>query len=79
MLVYPGNEGTAWVHPELREGEVYLGNYSVDQELIYSTKRMGQEPLNVRGKPLVYRGSESFFPVFVSRSEYDEKKSQLGL
>lgn len=64
-----------WRHPELRDGEVHLGNFDRMGFVYcgYKTKRMGNVPFN----PITHEstapidGLPDVFPVFVQRTELE--------
>ncbi len=60
-----------WSHPELKEGEVYLGNFSVEDfaGVTWKTKRSGFVAYDVNGQPSPWPG---LFPGFAQRSELEE-------
>ncbi len=66
-------------HPELRDGERWLGNYPLSQVpyLPHSTKRRGQVAYDREGTPLtesVGSNMSRFVPVFVSLDEIVKKQ-----
>ena len=62
-------------HPELREGEVFLGNLSSSeyQNMRWKTKRQGAVPYNIHGKR-EYNTVPGFelLPVFAKRQELEK-------
>jgi hypothetical protein len=60
-----------WKHPELQEGEVFIGNgfglYDLDR-INYKTKRMGDVAYDKDGNPLTIVG---YKPYFAQRSEVE--------
>ncbi|MFH1822368.1 MAG: hypothetical protein ABH830_01555 [Patescibacteria group bacterium] len=60
-------------HPELLEGELFLGYYSrglIKNYTSWKTKRVGVLVIDENGKPLSNKGSEA--PVFVMIKELEE-------
>lgn len=67
-------------HPELREGEVFLGNITeamameAGEFLPYSTLRLGEKPYDIdTGNP----GANGFVPVFVGADELEMRGRYL--
>lgn len=66
-------------HPELRPGEVFLGNLtttqSADANCSWKTKRVGEKAYDVNGArlPMMYAKSDCLYPVFVQKAETDKK------
>ncbi|OGZ29291.1 MAG: hypothetical protein A2931_02530 [Candidatus Niyogibacteria bacterium RIFCSPLOWO2_01_FULL_45_48] len=60
-------------HPECRESETFIGNYTVEQfkKLGYLTKRAGSMALDPRGNP---SDNPNLSPVFISTEEFRQKK-----
>lgn len=63
-----------YVHPELEEGEVFLGNHTVPEfELIgWKTKRLGNVAYGIDGKslgPIITTAGKRLYPVFAQRAE----------
>ena len=61
---------TKWQHPELRPGEIFLGNiYASDfQHVGWQTKRLGEKVFG-RGGTTISSGQQR--PCFVQRSEVE--------
>jgi hypothetical protein len=55
-------------HPEIRKGEVYMGNVTQDafKHRPWKTKRLGKQPIDVHGNPIPVK---TLFPLFVNSSE----------
>jgi hypothetical protein len=57
-------------HPELREGEMFLSNYMLDnfdfKRIGWHSKRKGRQAYDVEGTELT-----GYIPVFVQKEEYD--------
>ena len=68
-----------WRHPEIRDGEVYMGNTTLTgfRQLPYYSKRLGNVPFNDNGSrftdPLTDILFHGIYPFFISDEEYDEK------
>ena len=65
----------AFQHPELQEGEVFLGNFREGgfSGIAWRTKRMGLLVYGEDGKSLGYVGQRAQLrPVFVQKLELDE-------
>ncbi len=62
-------------HPELREGEVFLGNMheSDFRRSCYTTKRLGITAYDIHDQPVV-----GLYPFFVSETEYKENMRKHG-
>ena len=58
-------------HPEIREGEFYLGNFTEDgySKIGWKTKRRGVHAYDIDGDPIRC----GTFPVFAKKSELDAK------
>jgi len=57
-------------HPELREGEVFLGNVTKQEGIsgsIYRSTRLGDVAYDSKGQPI-----EGMFPTFANKEEMDE-------
>ena len=67
-----------WVHPEQREGEVFLGNSTAkefEEDIRYKSKRLGEVAYyHATGKPINFENTnvDKTFPLFVSEEEYRE-------
>ena len=67
-------------HPELREGEIFLGNFSFYgraqrdwDDLRWKTKRKGEIAYDDQGRPLSETTSRTeIYPVFVQEAELAE-------
>jgi hypothetical protein len=62
-------------HPELREGEVLLGNFDSSgyQDISrWKTKRKGVTPYDIDGKQVYVDPDSELFPVFVKRQELEK-------
>lgn len=60
-------------HPELRDGEVFLGNSTEDDfmnRIGYQSKRMGTTAYTIHGQEIPhFKLTPSLYPVFVERQE----------
>ncbi len=68
-----------WRHPELREGEVFLGNFDrgqFERVVNWQTKRLGTMAFNASLVP-ASGNPEPVFPVFIQRSEAQAVGLQL--
>jgi hypothetical protein len=65
-------------HPELGEGEQFLGNFTVAQfnETAYKIKRLGKVAYDQDGK-VIPPSSELTYPMFVSAGEYAARLKEL--
>jgi hypothetical protein len=66
-------------HPELREGENWVGNFTRAkfERLAFGTKRLGVETYLPDGSRLSDNtGSARMYPVFVEHTEYLERRSR---
>lgn len=63
-----GSGKPLYKHPELQEGEVFLGNFIYGNflKISYKTKRLGRMTYDRHGKPLT---ESSVYPVFAQRDE----------
>ena len=64
-------------HPELRAGEVFLGNYSlhVYTQSDWKTKRIGQQAYDESGKPVA--STLDLHPIFAQKSELNTVREGL--
>ena len=65
----PSSSSTGWRHPEMKDSEAFLGNYTqedFDKKITWKTKRMGGVAYDVFGNPL---GQTNYHPIFVEKSE----------
>ena len=60
-------EQKKWIHPEQREGEVFLGNIGGETE--WKTARIGEKAFKADGTLIEFNSPE---PTFVERSEIEE-------
>lgn len=60
-------------HPELREGEIFLGNFTKNSfsNIGWKTKRWGSCSYDIYGDPIKKSFLPSLFPVFVQRKEIE--------
>lgn len=73
-------------HPELREGEIFLGNFSFYgraqrewDSLRWKTKRKGEVAYDDHGRPLREATDRSeIYPVFAQESELVEAGVKIG-
>ena len=61
-----------WEHPELQQGEVFLGNIRKDlfEDRTWKTRRQGNITYDAVGKSFL---ATDFLPVFVQRAEMEEE------
>lgn len=65
-------------HPEQRDGEVYLGNATIESfhhQIGWRSKRMGLVAIDSRGERMQQSGSgwcPKYYPAFASREEMGE-------
>jgi len=65
---------TAWIHPELLEGEIFVENVrtAIFNRSLWTTKRLGNMAyILVNGVPIKIIGD--FFPMFVNLQEMEKK------
>jgi len=58
-----------WCHPELKRGEVFIGNFDVSSFKLcnWKTKRTGEQAYDEEHRPTC----DDRFPVFIQRSEIE--------
>lgn len=71
-------ERSAWVHPELKSGEVLLRNMTQAEftALDYETKRRGMSAYDGEGNPIAHA---DWLPVFLHAKEVDARGIDLQL
>lgn len=69
----------SWMHPELREGEVLIGNHTLEsfEKVGWETKRMGNFAYTVNGE-LISSEPQYLFPVFAKRSELEKHRIDVN-
>ena len=62
---------TEWIHPELQEGEVFIGNVktAIVNDSCWTVKRLGNVAYDINGIPITTE--RDFFPMFVNRQEME--------
>lgn len=68
-------------HPELYDGEIFLGNFKTKDffQCGWKTKRMGKIAYCKDGKPLgAASGASGYYPVFVQKKELDNAGVKLS-
>lgn len=68
-------------HPEQQDGEIHLGNTTVDDfhKSSWNSKRMGNLARYAGGRPIDARHMfESLYPWFIARSEVEAKILSIG-
>lgn len=68
-------------HPEQRIGEMWIGNADEKsfKKMAWETKRKGKVPFNILTREPMDLVSDSLFPVFIKRKEYnDYRESKFG-
>lgn len=66
-------------HPELREGEFFLGNFTRDDwtKVGWRTKRCGVNAYCVDGSPYPFQALHGVAPGFALRSENPQKAAEV--
>ena len=66
-------------HPELKEGEVFIGNFTEEsfEQSMYVMKRLGLQAYDTNGNEIEhmaydYDDDTNLYPMFVNRNEYEE-------
>ena len=62
-----------WCHPELKDGEVLIGNFDDDNYRMcdWKTRRVGQKAYDAAGELVA---GDKLFPVFVQRTEVEGRR-----
>ena len=70
---------TGWTHPELQEGEVFVGNFTRRkfEQSTWKSKRLGEVAYRKDGTVVPEQGNY-LFPMFISRQEKEEAEARRG-
>ncbi len=68
-----------FVHPEKRDGEIYLGNFTHDDylKIVFRSKREGEKSFTESGQSYPFQSEWNVYPVFVLKSEREDHIAKM--